>query len=156
VDYDGEHVTFEYKDYKTGRQRRERCEAVRFVRLVLQHVLPRYAPNIRYYGLYRPQARRRWFAQARQASKYPQNIRGPPARHLTWRERILAAFKIDPIQCPRCGTPMVVHDVRWPIRRRMTKRARAMQMAFAFAPSDPCAPQATPPPARSASARRAA
>jgi ribosomal protein S27E len=116
--YDGQHVTFEYKDYKTGQQRRERCGAERFVRLLLQHVLPRYARNIHYYGLYRPQAREQWFAQARRASRYPQNIGGGAARHLSWRERILLAFKVDPVLCPNCGSPMVVHDIHWPQRRR--------------------------------------
>lgn len=136
--YDGQYVTFEYKDYKTGQQRRERCGAVRFVRLVLQHVLPRYARNIHYYGLYRPQARRRWFAQARRASKYPQNIGGPPARHLSWRERILLAFKVDPVQCPHCATPMGVHEIQLPARRRgppwrrMSRPHGQLQMTLQF------------------------
>jgi len=81
-------------------------------------VLPRYARNIHYYGLYRPQAREQWFAQARRVSQYPQNIGGGAARHLSWRERILLAFKVDPVLCPNCGSPMVVHDIHWPQRRR--------------------------------------
>jgi hypothetical protein len=134
--YDGHYVTFEYKDYKTCSTRRERCGAVRFVRLLLQHVLPRYARNIHYYGLYRPQVRRRWFAQARRASKYPQNIGGPPARHLSWRERILQAFKVDPAHCPHCATPMGVHEIQLPARRRappwrrITNAQGQLQMAF--------------------------
>ena len=111
-------MTFEYKDYKTGRQRRQRCGAERFVRLLLQHVLPRYARNIHYYGLYRPPAREQWFAQLRLVSKYPQNIGGGAGRHLSWRERILLAFQVDPVLCPNCGSPMVVEGICWPQRRR--------------------------------------
>ena len=133
--YDGKYVTFQYKDYKTGHQRRERCGAERFVRLLLQHVLPRYARNIHYYGLYRPQARRRWFEQARRASKYPQNIPGEQPRHLSWRQRIIQAFSHDPVICPQCGTPMVVHDVclpriRPPPGARPTKRQLRLQLTL--------------------------
>lgn len=160
VDYDGQYVTFEYKDYKSGQQRRERCGAVRFVRLLLQHVLPRYARNIHYYGLYRPQARRRWFAQARRASQYPQNIGGPAARHLSWRQRIVLAFKVDPVQCPRCGTQMVVHDVQWPTRRApprwpMTKKERQLQLTLPLPAWETQGTQSPMPCARSASAPRA-
>jgi len=134
--YDGRYVTFQYKDYKTGRQCQQRCGAPRFVKLLLQHVLPRYARNIHYYGLYRPQARRRWFDQARRASKYPEKIGGEPTRPLTWRERILAVFKTDPVLCPNCGTPMVVHDIQLPARRRgppgrrMTAKQRRLQLTL--------------------------
>lgn len=160
IDYDGRYVTFQYKDYKTGKQRRERCAAERFLRLLLQHVLPRYARNIHYYGLYRPQARKHWFDQARRASRYPQNIGGKALRHLSWRERILLAFKVDPVLCPNCGTPMVRHDIHWPKRRgppprRITQRERQLQLALPFPPSDHCRTRPTLPSARSASARRA-
>jgi ribosomal protein S27E len=134
--YDGRSVTFQYKDYKTGRPCQERCGAERFVKRLLQHVLPRYARNIHYYGLYRPQARRHWFDQARRASRYPEKIGGEPARPLTWRERILAVFKIDPVLCPNCGMPMVVHDIQLPARRRgppgprTTAKQRRLQLTL--------------------------
>jgi hypothetical protein len=159
--YDGQYVSFEYKDYRTGRMRRERCGAVRFVRLLLQHVLPRYARNIHYYGLYRPQARKGWFAQARRASKYPHAIGGPAARPLSWRERILLAFKVDPVQCPHCATPMRVDQIqlparrRGPPRRRMRPGAGALQLALPLVAAHADALQPTVPSARSASARRA-
>ena len=140
LSYDGHHVTFEYKDYKahtkrghqhkarkTPTKRRHRCKAERFVRLLLQHVLPRYARNIHYYGLYQPQARKRWFAQARRATKFPEDFDSTPARPLSWRERIIAAFQADPIQCPNCGNEMVYHDVRWPPRRNSPRGRRSRQ-----------------------------
>jgi len=159
--YDGQYVTFEYKDYKTGQQRRERCRAERLVRLLLQHVLPRYARNIHYYGLYRPQARQQWFAQVRRVSRYPQNLGGPVTRPLSWRERILLAFKVDPIHCPNCGTPMAVHDIQWPAPRRAppgSRRALPTSPGQLTLPLSPWADDIATrphPPARSASARRA-
>lgn len=161
--YDGRYVTFQYKDYKTGRQEQARYGAQRFVKRLLQHVLPRYARNIHYYGLYRPQARRRWFEEARRASQYPQNIGGHPIRPLTWRERILATFKTDPVLCPNCGTPMVVHDIQWPPRRRappgqrLTAKQRRLQLTLPLIlpTPDPAGVPCRLPSARSASARRA-
>ena len=161
VRYDGRYVTFQYKDYKTGQQCQTRYGAKRFVGLLLPHVLPRYARNIHYYGLYRPQARRRWFEQARHASRYPQNIGGDPARPLTWRERILAVFKTDPVLCPNCGTPTVVHDIQWPARRRAppgrqtTGNERRWQLALPLPPTADDVVPCRSPSARSASARRA-
>jgi hypothetical protein len=161
IHYDGQHVTFQYLDYKTGKQHRERCGAERFVRLLLQHVLPRYARNIHYYGLYRTQIWRRRFKEARRASKYPQNIGGQAVRHLSWRERIVLAFKVDPIQCPHCGTQMVVHDIQWPKRkrgppgRRITQRERQLQLTLPFPAWGESSTLRTLSSARSASARRA-
>lgn len=153
IAYDGRYVTFEYKDYKTGQQCQERCTAVRLVRLLLQHVLPRYARNIHYYGLYRTQAWRRWFAQVRRVSRYPQNVGGPATRPLSWRERILLAFQVDPVLCPHCGTVMVVSDIQWPPRRRAPPAQLPLALLLPAGATDARA-RATPS-ARSASARRA-
>jgi len=151
--YDGRYVTFEYKDYRTGQQCQERCSAVRLVRLLLQHVLPRYARNVHYYGLYRTQAWRRWFAQVRRVSRYPQNVGGPATRPLSWRERIILAFQVDPVLCPNCGTPMTVDEVRWPARRRAPPAQLPLALPLPVGVSD--APARPMPSARSASARRA-
>jgi hypothetical protein len=153
ITYDGQYVTFEYKDYKTGQQRQERCRAERLVRLLLQHVLPRYARNIHYYGLYRTQAWRQWFAQVRRVSRYPQNVGGPARRPLSWRERLLRAFKVDPVLCPNCGTPMVVHDIHWPAPRRAPPSQ--LQLALPLLAGADEAVARPGPFARSASARRA-
>jgi hypothetical protein len=153
IAYDGRHVTFAYKDYRTGQQCQERCTAERLVRLLLQHVLPRYARHIHYYGLYRTQAWRQWFAQVRRVSRYPQNVGGPPTRPLSWRERILLACQVDPVLCPNCGTPMTVDEVRWPAPRRAPPAQLSLGLPLtAGMIDDP--PRATLS-ARSASARRA-
>jgi len=125
LEYDGEYVTFEYKDYKAGGrrgkaapQRRHHWHAQHLVEMLLQHVAPRYARNIHYYGLYRTQVWRKWFDQVRSVSQYPQNVGGPQTKPLSWRERIIKAFETDPVACPSCGTSMVVVEVRGPPRRR--------------------------------------
>ena len=138
LSYDGKHVVFEYKDYKSGGQtRQERCTAYRFVFLLLQHTLPSYARNIHYYGLFRTQAWRKWYDQARKASRYPQNIVSGNAKPLSWRERIIQTFNEDPVDCPQCGTQMVIHEVRPPPRRyppgtRPTQRQQLLQLQLAL------------------------
>lgn len=117
-DYDGQTLLLEYKDSISGQLCQQRCGAQQLVELLLQHVLPRYARNIHYYGLYRPQVWREWFQKLRLASRYPQNVGGPAPAHLTWRQRIMLAFEVDPVLCPNCGTAMVVHQIRCPPRRR--------------------------------------
>jgi len=151
--YDGRYVTFAYKDYKTGQQCQERCTGERLVKLLLQHVLPRYARHIHYYGLYRTQAWRRWFERVRRVSRYPQNVGGPATRPLSWRERIIQAFKVDPVLCPHCGTAMVVDEVRWPAARRAPPAQLPLGLPLTAGRTD--APARAVPSARSASARRA-
>lgn len=151
--YDGRYVVFEHKDYKAGQLREKRCTAVSVVKLLLQHVLPRYARNIHYYGLYHPQTRRRWFDEVRRVSRYPQNVGGPATRALSWRERIIQAFKVDPVLCPGCGTAMVVDEVRWPAPRRAPPTHLPLGLPLTAGRAE--APARTVPFARSASARRA-
>jgi Putative transposase/Transposase zinc-binding domain len=154
IAYNGTHVTFEYKHYKTNEMRQERCSGVEFARLLLQHTLPRYARNIHYYGLYQPQARRRWYEQARRVSKYPQNIGGDDGVPLSWRERLIRAFSVDPIQCPTCGAPMTVADLQPPrpppLKRWEAKRRELLQPTLPFGPAPSVGPGAVP--ARSAAA----
>lgn len=151
--YDGRYVTFEYKDYKTGKQRQHRCTGETLVKLLLQHVLPRYARNIHYYGLYRPQAWRRWFEQVRRVSRYPQNVGGPATRPWSWRERIIQAFQVDPVLCPNCATAMTVDEVRWPDRHRAPPGQLPLGLPLRAGRTDD--PPAALPSAQSASARRA-
>ena len=57
LDMDQTHVTFRFKDRKTGTWQTERLEGVAFLRRFLQHVLPRGFHKVRYYGLWHPSKR---------------------------------------------------------------------------------------------------
>jgi len=146
-------VTFEYNDYRTGRSCQRRCTGETLVKLLLRHVLPRYARNIHYYGLHRTQAWRRWFEQVRRVSRYPQNVGGPATRPLSWRERIIASFQVDPVRCPHCDRPMTVDAVRWPAARRAPPAQLPLGLPLTAGMTHP--PSRAVPSARSASARRA-
>jgi Zn finger protein HypA/HybF involved in hydrogenase expression len=54
ISMDESHVTFRYKDSKTGQWKTERLEGVEFLRRFLFHVLPKGFHKVRYYGLWHP------------------------------------------------------------------------------------------------------
>jgi hypothetical protein len=55
--FDGDHVTFRYRDNRSGVLQRCRLPAQEFIRRFLQHVLPRGLAKVRSYGLYSPTCR---------------------------------------------------------------------------------------------------
>ena len=57
VALDGEAVTIQYKERKTGRRRTCRLSGAEFMRRFLQHVLPRGFHKVRYFGLWHPKWR---------------------------------------------------------------------------------------------------
>jgi hypothetical protein len=57
---DGQHVTFTYRDGKTGAPRRMRLPAEQFLHRFLQHVLPTGLQRVRSFGWLAPAAHRRW------------------------------------------------------------------------------------------------
>jgi hypothetical protein len=57
---DGQHVTFTYRDGKTGAPRRLRLPAEQFLHRFLQHVLPQGLQRVRSFGWLAPAAHRRW------------------------------------------------------------------------------------------------
>jgi Putative transposase/Transposase zinc-binding domain len=65
VGLDGDTVTIQYKDRKTGHARTCRLSGDEFMRRFLQHVLPRGFHKVRYFGLWHP-AQRHNVARVRQ------------------------------------------------------------------------------------------
>jgi hypothetical protein len=98
--FDGERVTFRWKDYVQGaRWRTMTLTAMEFLRRFVQHVLPSGFVRIRQFG-YRQRV------VPRASPPHPHVAAQPPApapsRHplpdATWR-------------CPRCGTPMTIGPI---------------------------------------------
>jgi Putative transposase/Transposase zinc-binding domain len=101
--FDGDHVTFQWKDYAHGDQRRTMTlSAMEFLRRFVQHILPRGFVRIRQFGYLASGCRTARLALARTLLAQP----APPApaedtvatADATWR-------------CPRCGTPMTVGPI---------------------------------------------
>jgi hypothetical protein len=93
--FDGDRVTFRWKDYAHGnKQRRMTLAADEFLRRFVQHVLPRGFVRIRHFGFLVNRCREPMLALARQLLANAPKPREPcPALPRSW-------------QCPRCGSRM--------------------------------------------------
>ena len=97
--FDGERVTFQWKDYAHAHQSRTMTLAVmEFLRRFIQHVLPRGFVRIRHFGYLATACRTERLALARALLAQPlpvrlDDTRDSPAAH--WA-------------CPRCGAAMIV------------------------------------------------
>ena len=100
IAFDGERVTFQWKDYAHGHQwRTMTLTAMEFLRRFVQHVLPRGFVRIRQFGYLASTCRTARLALARRLLRRPapplgRRPRPPPAWH-----------------CPRCGAPMVIGPI---------------------------------------------
>jgi hypothetical protein len=121
VAMDDTHVTFRYKDHKTGQWRTERLEGVQFLRRFLFHVLPKGFHKVRYYGLWHPCKRDRQ-ARARLLLERTTAAAGqhPPAFMADIVDAALGqegepAPQDHAVHCPKCGS---VNLCRIKTRRR--------------------------------------
>lgn len=102
-------VTFTYREGNTGRRRTSTVTAEAFIRLFLQHVLPKGFVKVRYYGLLAPgnrhclrQAQALLGVSCQPTSSSPASEQG-------------AEQEAQPhgVVCPRCGQPMeLVQSIR--------------------------------------------
>jgi len=94
--FEGERVTFRWKDYAHGNQHRTMTlPAPEFLRRFLQHVLPRGFVRIRQFGYLASPCRTARLALARKLLDFI------PARQTTTTSAVLATWN-----CPRCGGSM--------------------------------------------------
>jgi hypothetical protein len=96
--FDGERVTFRWKDYARGnKQRKMTLEATEFLRRFTQHVLPRRFVRIRQFGFLTNTRRSKLLTLARQflstAPKPPEACPADAAKGSTWK-------------CPHCNGEM--------------------------------------------------
>ena len=107
--FDGEHVTFSYKDYAHGDQRRTMTlTAMEFLRRFVQHILPRGFVRIRQSGFLANACRATRVALARTclatpAAPAPTSDATTPAAPETPTRATWA--------CPRCGAAMIVGPI---------------------------------------------
>jgi hypothetical protein len=95
---DGTHVTFRWRDSKTQRMTTRTVTGIEFLRLLLQHVLPKGFRRARNFGFLHPNSKRLIALLSLLVFKQPNT--SPITPRTQWR-------------CPCCGAPMVV------LRRRL-------------------------------------
>ena len=98
---DNEMVTFEYKEYKTGGDKKTmRLTATEFIRRFAQHILPRGFRRIRHYGFLSNASKAKSLAAARKSLGLQAQIRSDrAARKALARERLLGEY---PERCRCC------------------------------------------------------
>lgn len=96
VSYDGEFVTFEYKDKLTGENTRLHLTADEFIGRLIRHIPENGFRMIRYYGFYSNRTREK---REKLRSSLPRAYRGAlrfeKTIAQTWRERIAKKFGAD-------------------------------------------------------------
>jgi DNA-directed RNA polymerase subunit RPC12/RpoP len=118
---DQTHVTFQYKDHKTGQWKTVRLEGVQFLRRFLFHVLPKGFHKVRYYGLWHPckrdlQTRTRLLLQltTAAATQNPAVLIGDMTEEAL--EQSGLASQDHAVKCPKCGATNI-HRIET-LRRR--------------------------------------
>ncbi len=107
--FDGEHVTFSYKDYAHGDARRTMTlTAMEFLRRFVQHILPRGFVRIRQSGFLANMCRTARVALARTvlATSSPPAPAPDATEAITTETTTRATWA-----CPRCGTAMIVGPI---------------------------------------------
>jgi hypothetical protein len=115
--YDGQAVTYWYRDHKTGQIEHETLPVLRFIGRMVQHILPKGFHRIRYYGLHgnvRYQKMREQLADILPATM-PQDPNGyrvvPPK---PFGQRFFDSFGKDPRVCPKCDNEMSLELISHP------------------------------------------
>ena len=106
--FDGDHVTFQWKDYAHGDQRRTmRLSAMEFLRRFVQHILPRGFVRIRQSGFLANTCRAARVALARTM------LATPAAAASTDATPTVIPDTATPVTwaCPRCGAVMIVGPI---------------------------------------------
>ncbi len=99
IAFDGERVTFQWKDYARGNQwRTMTLSAMEFLRRFVQHVLPRGFVRIRPFGFLANHCRTARLTLARRLLRQRATLTNPDPATPAW-------------SCPHCGAPMIVGPI---------------------------------------------
>ena len=111
VSYDGNTVTFHYRDRKDGnRVKTDKLDGPRFCRRFLSHVLPHRFVRIRRYGILSNRVRKPLIEQCREL------LHALPPAAAPRESRSAACFRIfgvDPEVCPKCKTGRLIVRAIW-------------------------------------------
>ncbi|MEM7533733.1 MAG: transposase [Chloroflexota bacterium] len=114
VSYDGESITFRYKDRSESGKTvllTKKVPVLEFIHDVIRHIPPKQFKMVRYYGLYAPRKKEK----VKQLMQQIGSMLGRAICKLTWRERRIRTFGQDPLTCWKCGlTDMVLYSLTIP------------------------------------------
>lgn len=104
-EYDGQFVIFKYHDKADGKGKREKVTVEEFIMRLIRHIPDEQFKTIRHYGIYSrriknlskkilatwQKAKKKWITKVKRT-----------LRRQTWREKVIASGKKDPLICPKC------------------------------------------------------
>ena len=99
INYDGENVTFFYRDHKEEKYHEEKISAFAFITRLLRHLLPTGFKSIRSYGFYNNSNK---LCDDIKYIIFKEKIK-IKRELLKWKNLILTSFNRIPIICPKCG-----------------------------------------------------
>jgi hypothetical protein len=105
--YDGEFVTFHYTRHEDDKTVTECIPALEFIKRLIIHIPEKHFKMLRYYGIYAKHHKQEKNIRrciSTQKHKFLRSL-------LDWRKSILLSFGYDPLNCPKCGTSMLVLEV---------------------------------------------
>jgi len=110
--YDGETVTFLYKDTSTGEKTHLTLTVDKFIKRLIQHIPDKHFRQVRYYGIFAPRSQATGVDIARKI------VDQPPARMIksqpqNWRERRISQNGVDPLICPYCNIELELVEVTY-------------------------------------------
>lgn len=103
IKYDGKEVEYYWQDHKSSKQESARISAVEFIRMLVQHILPKGFQRVRYLGLHAVCLRKKITETVRKAIGaaiqttffFGEAVMG----ELGWWAKIKAKFGRDPMKC---------------------------------------------------------
>jgi hypothetical protein len=104
-EYDGQFVTFKYKDKTDGQEKRETVSVEEFISRLIRHIPEEGFKTIRYYGVY---SRRIKTESKQKVSLWQQEARRQIVKikrmiqRRNWRQKIKDQTGKDPMVCPHC------------------------------------------------------
>ena len=110
VRYEGNTVTFWYKDHKTNRNVTMTLEVKEFIKRLIDHIPLKGFKMVRRYGMYSRRSKSISIKVLQKCKRFIQmSIEFvKDLKPMSWRERLIRSFGKDPLICPKCGGEMLL------------------------------------------------
>lgn len=130
IKYDGDNIHFCYQSHKTKKREYKIVDAVTFIQLMVQHILPKNFHTVRYYGVQAHSVfRKLYMIIAELAGDLVDRMLA--VRRIQYAEFFLEVVKRNPLTCRECGHHMelwqLVHPdkgVIWDLQDRISRGVR--------------------------------
>ena len=114
VEYDGEQVTFWYKDHESGQREYVTLPVYQFMARLVQHIPLKNFQMVRRYGFYARNVSEKIRDVVATLKKGVQKVFEFFTGKKKWRERRTNSFGKDPLICPYCGAEMELWQIWHP------------------------------------------